>query len=75
MNISKSLNQFHMQNKALQGIEQLVYKVNNIIINNSSDIKIFNAKQLQKINHLEISELFPPNMQVSVCFIYTNKKQ
>lgn len=75
MNINKSLNQFHMQNKALKGIEQLVHKINNIIINNSSDIKIFNAKQLQKLNHLEILELFPPNMQVSVFFIYTNKKQ
>ncbi|KAF3421279.1 hypothetical protein E2986_10314 [Frieseomelitta varia] len=74
MNISKNLNQFHMQNKALKGIEQLVYKVNNIIINNNSDIKIFNAKQLQKINHLEISELFPPNMQCLLFRLYKDDK-
>lgn len=73
MNISKSLNKIQIQNKALRDVEQVMYEVNNIITNNSSDIKILNAKPLQKINHLEISELFSPDMQVSTCLPFTNK--
>lgn len=73
MNISKSLDKIQIQNKALRDVEQVIYKVNNIITNNSSDIKILNAKLLQKINHLEISELFSPDMQVSTCLPFTNK--
>lgn len=73
MNISKSLNKIQIQNEALKNVEQVICKVNNIITNNSSDIKILNAKPLQKINHLEISELFSPDMQVSTCLPFTNK--
>lgn len=73
MNISKSLNKIQTQNKALRDVEQVICKVNNIITNNSSDIKILNAKPLQKINYLEISELFSPDMQVSTCLPFTNK--
>ncbi|XP_033357653.1 uncharacterized protein LOC117237609 isoform X2 [Bombus vosnesenskii] len=74
MNISKSLNKIQIQNKALRDVEQVMYEVNNIITNNSSDIKILNAKPLQKINHLEISELFSPDMQCLLFQLYKDDK-
>ncbi|XP_012165575.1 uncharacterized protein LOC126919827 isoform X1 [Bombus affinis] len=74
MNISKSLNKIQIQNKALRDVEQVIYKVNNIITNNSSDIKILNAKPLQKINHLEVSELFSPDMQCLLFQLYKDDK-
>ncbi|XP_068974677.1 uncharacterized protein [Bombus flavifrons] len=74
MNISKSLNKIQTQNKALRDVEQVICKVNNIITNNSSDIKILNAKPLQKINYLEISELFSPDMQYLLFQLYKDDK-
>lgn len=48
----------------MKDIEQLSHKVNNIILSNTSDIKMLIIKE--KINHLEISELFSPDIQVSI---------
>ncbi|XP_017765981.1 PREDICTED: uncharacterized protein LOC108555019 [Eufriesea mexicana] len=74
MNINKGINQIQIKNAILRNIEQLAYKVNNIVLNNNSDIKMLNAEQLQKINHLKISELFPPNIQCLLFQLYKDDK-
>lgn len=76
MHINKCINHIQKRNVILKDIEQLGHKVNNIILSNTSDIKMLNIKE--KINHLEISELFSPDMQVSIIMfviIYINEKQ
>lgn len=64
MHINKCINHIQKRNVILKDIEQLSHKINNIILSNTNDIKMLNTKQ--KINHLEISELFSPDMQVSI---------
>lgn len=68
MHINKCINHIQKRNVILKDIEQLGHKINNIILSNTNDIKMLNTKQ--KINHLEISELFSPDMQVSYIIMY-----
>ncbi|KOC68338.1 hypothetical protein WH47_03496 [Habropoda laboriosa] len=74
MNISEGLNRIQKKNVTLKDTEQLTLNINNIILSNSTDIKILDATQLQKVNHLEISELFSPNMQCLLFQLYKNDK-
>lgn len=57
----------HVKNKngMLRRIEELSHKVNKIIMDNSSDINVLDAKQFQKVNYSEVSESFSCAMQVS----------
>ncbi|XP_076169723.1 uncharacterized protein LOC143147895 isoform X2 [Ptiloglossa arizonensis] len=73
-NIYDGLNYTQTKSTILKNIEELSQKMNNIIPSNSSDIKILDAKQFQKINYLEISELFSHDMQCLLFQLYKNDK-
>ncbi|XP_061943466.1 uncharacterized protein LOC108004288 isoform X3 [Apis cerana] len=72
MHINKCINHIQKRNVILKDIEQLGHKINNIILSNTNDIKMLNTKQ--KINHLEISELFSPDMQCLLFRLYKDDK-
>ncbi|CAK9829950.1 Augmin complex subunit dgt6 [Anthophora retusa] len=63
MNVNDGLKRIQKKNAIIKDTEQLTLNMNDIILSNSSDVKMLNAKLLQKVNHLQISELFSPNMQ------------
>lgn len=65
MNINDGINRIQKKNALSKNIGQLGFKVNNIILSNTDDIKVLDAKQMQKINCSEVSELFPVDTQVS----------
>ncbi|CAL7946209.1 unnamed protein product [Xylocopa violacea] len=74
ININKGLNKIQKKNVILKDTKQISYKANNIVLCNSTDTKTINANQLQKINDLEISELFPPDMQCLLFQLYRDEK-
>ncbi|CAK9800116.1 Augmin complex subunit dgt6 [Anthophora plagiata] len=74
MNVNDGLNCIQKKNAIIKETEQLTLNINDIILSNSSDVKMLDAKQLQKVNHLQISELFSPNMQCLLFQLYKNDK-
>ncbi|XP_031839242.1 uncharacterized protein LOC116429895 [Nomia melanderi] len=73
-NINEYLNYIQNKNKILKNIEQVSHKVNNIVSSNSGDIKMLDAKQFQQINYLDMSKLFPYDIQSLLFQLYTNDK-
>ncbi|XP_034172658.1 uncharacterized protein LOC117600840 isoform X2 [Osmia lignaria lignaria] len=74
MNITDGINRIQKKNALLKSIEQLGFKVNNIVLSNSNNVKVLDAKQIQKINCSEISELFSIDTQCLLFQSYKNDK-
>ena len=74
MNITDGINRIQKKNALLKSIEQLGFKVNNIVLSNSNNVKVLDAKQIQKINCSKISELFSIDTQCLLFQSYKNDK-
>ena len=74
MNITDGINHIQKKNALLKSIEQLGFKVNNIVLSNSNNVKVLDAKQIQKINCSKISELFSIDTQCLLFQSYKNDK-
>ncbi|XP_054010762.1 uncharacterized protein LOC128893658 isoform X1 [Hylaeus anthracinus] len=73
-NINDSLNYLKKKKTILRNMEELSCKIINVMPNNSSDTNILDAKQLQKVNYLGISELFPHDIQCLLFQLYKDEK-
>ncbi|XP_026669134.1 uncharacterized protein LOC108624726 [Ceratina calcarata] len=73
-NINKQLNYLQRKNTALKGIEQLISKINNIILSHSDDANILDIKNMNKINCSDISDLFCPDIQCLLFELYKDDK-
>ena len=73
-NISKEMSHVKNKNGVLRRIEELSHKVNKIIMDNSSDINVLDAKQFQKVNYSEVSESFSCDMQCLLFQLYKNDR-
>ena len=73
-NISKEMSHVKNKNGVLRRIEELSHKANKIIMDNSSDINVLDAKQFQKVNYSEVSESFSCDMQCLLFQLYKNDR-
>ena len=73
-NISKEISYVKNKNGVLRRIEELSHKANKIIMDNSSDINVLDAKQFQKVNYSEVSESFSCDMQCLLFQLYKNDR-
>ncbi|XP_076658218.1 uncharacterized protein LOC143362173 [Halictus rubicundus] len=72
--IRKCLYYLQNKNSILKNVKELSQRVNDIVSSISSDIQTLDANQYQRINYLEMSELFPYNMQTHLLQLYANEK-
>ncbi|CAL1674699.1 unnamed protein product [Lasius platythorax] len=63
------------QNGILKNLERICENISGIITNLSSDAKVLDGKQLEKINYSVISELpFPPDVQHCLYHLYNDNQ-
>nr|XP_033328816.1 uncharacterized protein LOC117221749 [Megalopta genalis]XP_033328817.1 uncharacterized protein LOC117221749 [Megalopta genalis] len=72
--IQKCVNYLQDKNSILKRLKELSQKVNDLVLSKNSDIQTLDANQYQKINYLEMPELFPYNMKTILLQLYTNEK-
>ncbi|XP_015435270.1 PREDICTED: uncharacterized protein LOC107190898 [Dufourea novaeangliae] len=73
-NLNTGLNYIQIKNLVLKDTEQLSHKLNNIVLSNSNDIKMLDAKQFQRIDYLELYELIPHDVHSILFQLYKNDK-
>ncbi|XP_078047832.1 uncharacterized protein LOC144475632 [Augochlora pura] len=72
--IHQCINYMQDKNSILKSLNQLSQKVNDLVLSNNSDIQTLDANQYQKINYIEMSELFPYNIKTILLQLYANEK-
>ncbi|XP_076632120.1 LOW QUALITY PROTEIN: uncharacterized protein LOC143347097 [Colletes latitarsis] len=74
IHINDGLHYLKNKNIILKNIKELSSKVNDLIPNRSSDAKISDVNQFEKINYLEISESFSDEIQCILYQLYKDDK-